>query len=59
MGVLRVRRRLAVAFGLLLIFSGLVVAAMGVHLLAGLPVGLIAYGAAATATGVAVVVLWA
>lgn len=44
---------------LLLIFLGLVVAAMGVHMLAGLPAGLIAYGAAAVVTGVAVVALWA
>ena len=52
-------RRQAVTLGLLLILCGLVVAAMGVHLLAGLPVGLVAYGAAAVVTGVAVVVLWA
>ena len=52
-------RRRVVTTGLLLIFLGLVVAAMGVHLLAGLAAGLIAYGAATVATGVAVVVLWA
>lgn len=59
MGVLRVNRRRAVLIGLLLIFLGLAVAAVGVHLLAGLPVGLIAYGVAAVVTGVAVVTLWA
>ena len=52
------RRRVVVA-ALLLIFLGLAVAAVGVHLLAGLPAGLIAYGAAAVVTGVAVVALWA
>ena len=59
MGVLRVTKRHVVLFALLLIFGGLVVAAMGVHLLAGLHAGLIAYGAAAVVTGVAVVALWA
>jgi hypothetical protein len=35
------------------------VAAVGVHLLAGTAVGLIAYGTAAVIAGVAVVLLWA
>lgn len=52
-------KRQVVTAALVLVFLGLVVAAVGVHLLAGLPVGLIAYGAAAVVTGVAVVTLWA
>lgn len=52
-------RRHVVTLALVLVFLGLVVAAMGVHLLGGLPVGLIAYGAASVVTGVAVVALWA
>lgn len=52
-------RRRVVVFALVLIFLGLVVAAVGVHLAAGLPAGLIAYGLAAVVTGVAVVALWA
>lgn len=59
MGVPRVTRRHVVTAALLLMLTGLVVAAVGVHMLAGLPVGLIAYGTAAVLTGVAVVVLWA
>lgn len=51
--------RQVVTVAVLLIFLGLVVAAVGVHLLAGLPFGLMAYGAAAVVTGVAVVALWA
>jgi len=54
-----VTRRRVVVLALLLILLGLVVAAVGVHMLGGLPAGLIAYGAAAVATGVAVVALWA
>ena len=53
------RRRIAVALGLLIILAGLVVAAVGVHMLGGLAWGLIAYGAATAATGVGVVALWA
>lgn len=62
MGVLRVseqpHRRL-VLLGLLLTLAGLVVVAVGVQMLAGLPAGLIAYGAAAVITGLATVTLWA
>lgn len=52
-------RRRVVTLALVIIFGGLVVAAVGVHMLGGLPAGLIAYGAATVVTGVAVVVLWA
>jgi hypothetical protein len=54
-----VTRRQVVTFALLLMLTGLVVAAVGVHLAFGLPAGLVAYGAASVLTGVAVVVLWA
>lgn len=52
-------KRHVVSFALLLILVGLVVAAVGVHLLAGLPAGLIAYGVTTALVGVAAVVLWA
>lgn len=52
-------RRVVVTVGLSVVFLGLVVAAVGVQMLGGLPVGLIAYGAAAVVTGVGVVALWA
>ena len=52
-------RRLVVLLALIFGFLGLVVVAVGVHMLAGLAVGLIAYGAAAVVTSAAVVALWA
>jgi hypothetical protein len=54
-----VTRRRVVLFALVLMLTGLVVAAVGVHLMLGLPAGLMAYGAASVLTGVSVVVLWA
>lgn len=52
-------KRLVIVSALLLILVGLVVAAVGVHLLAGPAAGLIADGVAVAVVGVAVVALWA
>lgn len=59
MGVRRVTPRRVVALSIALIFLGMVVAAVGVHMLGGLAAGLIAYGAVAVVTGLATVALWA